>query len=590
MLATQNRVPDVLWLAKHGLHPVRLHFPIIKDTGVECSCGSPDCPANSRGKHPVGYAWGKSASRDEQWIRESWGGRPWNVGIMLGLGYGIPEELAIIDIEDDSEDGRELAQVLLDGVKFPAYSSGKSIHRLFRWNAGLPSIANMTVNGLELRFGGKDVESQSVAPPSLHHTGRQYQWLPGQSLDDIPIPDIPSHVMEWILEKFAERSNEKTKGSGDDAKKFRSPIGKIAPGGRHHALLRYANNCWRMAYNIYGFNLLDEQETVDQVWMWLAGANLLVCDPPKTERELQTIFDSSRTFMLGEIRKEMLEAEKLSSPQQITEQEAEDEVSDDRSFGQYLARYGLRWVRDPSLDLTQDSSQRIDSWECCWKIQYVTKGDEDLILLKICEHEIIMPIPEFSKPDSFARRVKMETSGAVTLGRSFAFWSWKQIWEGKKNKSDGSNGITRGLREYLECNAEVVEKKQLSLVEQVEEIILSLSGSYTSVRHAFDSWSARTTGPSGVFVGRLKCGVRGGDLITIRAPEDPMTGWYSTPDDGIQLMVKFDEVVKRYRSMYGNTLPNRKIAETMDTMGFKEQRHSRGPLEGRWRVRKAAEE
>jgi hypothetical protein len=55
-------------------------------------------------------------------------------------------------------------------------------------------------------------------------------------------------------------------------------------------------------------------------------------------------------------------------------------------------------------------------------------------------------------------------------------------------------------------------------------------------------------------------------------------------------MVKFDEVVKRYRSMYGKTLPNRKIAETMDTMGFREQRHSRGPLEGRWRVRDSKEE
>ena len=174
---------DVLQLVDFGLYPVRLHYPVFEQDRVLCSCGDPACSEKkSQGKHPVGNSWGKTATQDAEIISSLWGSRPWNVGIVVGLCHGIPADEAIIDIENDTEEGRMLADVLLEGVEYPCYTSGKSIHRLFRWDPALPPLATMTVKGLEFRFGGKGLQSQSVAPPSIHPSGKTYQWIEGNHL------------------------------------------------------------------------------------------------------------------------------------------------------------------------------------------------------------------------------------------------------------------------------------------------------------------------------------------------------------------------------------------------------------------------
>ena len=197
-------VSEALDLAQHGLFPVRLHYPIFKSDRVACSCGKPGC--TSQGKHPLGVEWGKSATDDPEIIEQNFGSATWNVGIVLGLCHGIPADRAVIDVEDDSLEGRALADTLLADYPTPTYSSGKSLHRLYRWSEHLPLVANMTINGLEFRFGGKGLETQSVAPPSQHMNGSTYQWLPGKSLNDIPIIELPQHVIEYLQEESARRA------------------------------------------------------------------------------------------------------------------------------------------------------------------------------------------------------------------------------------------------------------------------------------------------------------------------------------------------------------------------------------------------
>jgi hypothetical protein len=572
-------VDSVIALARHGLYPVRLHYPIFHGDRVTCSCGSHKCNGgNSIGKHPVGDAWGKAATDDTEVLQSQWENEKWNVGLILGICHGIPADKAIIDIEDDTPEGRELAAVLLDGVDCPMYTSGKSIHRLFRWSDNLPPKANMTIDGLEFRFGGQGRETQSMAPPSVHFSGRNYEWLPGKSLDDVPLIKLPEHVVEWLREKWTEQAAGKAKGtSSTDARKFRSPMGKIGVGGRHHSLLIQANNLWRQAFKAEGINGIEEQSVIDLVWMQLMGANLLVCDPPKTEAEVQVIFESSQSFMRKEFEAELEEKLAMSQPR-------EAESPDDKSFGAWLHRHGIRMRLDNCG--TEQNPNRIDEWVCDWKMKIITKGDEPTVSVEVpaIEQTVVMTHVEFDRASLFARKMQQETNGKFILDRTFPMWDWEAIWHGKPNDKKKQNGITRGIREFLVNQGEVQEKSD-SLSEQIEDLIVSLAGPRSILIREYEAWVAAS---SHKFTSRLKFAPGTESLSTLRLPEDPLTGYYPT-NEGVLLLVKLDEITRRFRGAYGGIVSSRQITDALNELGFEKKRLG-GHVEGRWFVRPEKED
>ncbi len=571
-------VNSVLALANHGFFPVRLHYPIFGADKVTCSCGNPKCDGRSRGKHPVNREWGRSTTQDSEVIEDQWSTANWNVGIVLGICHGIPADKAIIDIEDDTPEGRELAETLLDGVKCPTYTSGKSLHRLFRWSDDLPPVANMTIDGLEFRFGGKGKETQSMAPPSIHFSGTEYKWIDGLSPEEAPLERLPQHVIDWLQKKYAERETSGPKGiSSTDASKFRSPQGKIGVGGRHHSLLIQANHLWRRAFRLYGINGIEEQKVIDEVWMDLCGNNLLVCDPPKSDAELHVIFTSSQRFMAAEFEKELAESEEITNPK-VEEKPDDPDGKNDRTFGGWLARHGIRMRVD---DCGQEvNPSRIDEWVSDWTVEYVTRADEDLVSLKLPKREdkIVMKTIEFEKPNLFARKVQQETNGEMRLDVTFPLWDWASIWIGRPNDKKKTNGITRGLREYLVNSAKVVEQKESGLAEQVEDLVLSMAGPKSALISAYESYNALGLHK---FTGRLKFAAGSENLSSIRLPEDSLTGFYPF-EDGIHLFVKIDEVNKKYRGAYGGVVTNRQIVTALESIGFVKKRLCSGGLEGRW--------
>lgn len=572
MPVTAKSVQD---LARYGLYAVKLYYPIFREgEPVSCSCGSPTCSAP--GKHPVGQNWGKSATTDSEVIEDQWSRANWNVGIVLGVGHGIPADQAIIDIEDDTEDGRDLAEILFGDMKMPTYSSGKSLHRLFRWSPKLPDIQKLTVDGLEFRFGGGGKQTQSVSPPSMHYTGRQYEWVAGLGLDDIEIPEVPEHVMEWIHAKHVEHVSRKGSRTGvgaADSSKFKSASGLIGPGARHDSLLTYANYLWRLAFRLWGINGMEEQEAIDQVWMWLRGANDSVCDPPQDEADLQVLFESSMTFMRGEILREIEQKEKLETPP-----EPETIAADDDSLGAWLGRTGIRLRRDPSMDTEAESDARIDEWMCNWKMTNITKGDEELIELHIGESVIQMHPKEFASADTVARKVQADTEGRLILHRTWPLWSWKKIWSGGRNDTKGAKGITRGLMEYLINSSRIVHRDENSLEDQVQNIIDALAGSKTVL---VDAWRRYSNGGQHVFEGRLKVTLGAAASLTdMKLPEDPHSGYY-LEDGNMSLKLKFDEVNRRYRQSFGGNVNTTRISDCLKTLGFTYKRSR----DGRWYAR-----
>ena len=413
----------------------------------------------------------------------------------------------------------------------------------------------------------------------MHRTGIRYAWIDGRSLNDIEIPELPDHVVEYLNEEYTRQESGRSTNSSSGTAKFRKPSGKIGPGSRHHSLLKYANSLWRMAFEFKGINGLEEQEVIDQTWMFLAGQNALVCDPPKSEAELEVIFRSSQQFMRSEIEKEL--EEKLQK--KLTEQAEQPCNLDVDSFGAYLQKNGIFVRHDPMIPLLDKSPDRIDEWRCNWKISYLVKGDEETMEIFVdgIDKPIQMTVAEFESHTYASRRIQQETKGRIVLNKTFTYWDWKSIWDGRKNDSKGKEGITRGLKEFLRNSSAVRSRDENSLTEQVEDIIGKLSGPKNSLIEAMDAW--KNSGHK--FTGRLKFAPGTTELTTISLPDDPSTGFYAF-DDEVLLLVKFSELTGAYRRSFGGGVSTRHLTEAMGEIGYERKKIFKNKIEGRWYVLK----
>lgn len=116
-----------------------------------------------------------------------------NIGIITGAISGI----AVVDF-DTSEAVNLAKQRAFPST--PLVKTGKGYHAYCKYQEGIRNFQKRDdLPGIDLRAEGGFV----VAPPSIHESGNQYQWVTGRSLDDLPLADIPA----WIL---AEKLEDKT--------------------------------------------------------------------------------------------------------------------------------------------------------------------------------------------------------------------------------------------------------------------------------------------------------------------------------------------------------------------------------------------
>lgn len=110
----------------------------------------------------------------------------------------------------------------------------------------------------------------AVAPPSIHPTGKQYRWMNGRGLDDLPIAELPEDVCQAIL-SYQQESGSSEKGQGP--RTFLKDLYQgVSEGGRNDSLARlvgsWANDglsyedCLKTALAVNTFNNppLDDKE------------------------------------------------------------------------------------------------------------------------------------------------------------------------------------------------------------------------------------------------------------------------------------------------------------------------------------------
>lgn len=175
-------------------------------------CGAP-------GKRPVADG-GRWKERQESRATETQVRRWWyeHANANVGLALGPVSRLIRLDIEGDAAE-RRLAEI--SGGDLPPtleFTSGNGRGLLYALPDGVE--ARTGVEGFtdgELRIQG--LGAQTVLPPSRHHSGRYYAWLPYRSPRDLP----PAPAPGWVLERLQH---------GGKVNPFTPSDGEVIPAGR----------------------------------------------------------------------------------------------------------------------------------------------------------------------------------------------------------------------------------------------------------------------------------------------------------------------------------------------------------------------
>jgi hypothetical protein len=151
-------------------------------------------PLRPRDKKPALASWKEYQTRrpTEEEVRSWW--QRWpdaNIGIATGAVSGI----IVLDV--DGEDGRRSLEEIAGGniPRTPHTNTGKGRHYLFRHPGGEWRNFAGKLPGLDFRGDGGYI----VAPPSVHPSGRRYEWELGP--DEAELADPPAWLMELLTKK-----------------------------------------------------------------------------------------------------------------------------------------------------------------------------------------------------------------------------------------------------------------------------------------------------------------------------------------------------------------------------------------------------
>ncbi len=242
-------------------------FPVRRPR-PDGSCGCDDATCTVAGKHPHITEWQRKATSHEATIREWWS--RWS-----DANIGCHAEGMIVLDKDPRHGGDEsLADLIAAHGPLPdtptiLTGGGGNLYLFDAGGATVKNNAGDLAPGLDIRTAG----GLFLLPPSLHRSGRHYEWELSSHPDDVPIAPIPG----WLLDRI-KASQAKTRPATGGASE------RVPEGQRNTVLFRAA--CAMRRHGVHAAAILAA----------LLEDNAARCDPPLPDDEVRRIAASAAQY------------------------------------------------------------------------------------------------------------------------------------------------------------------------------------------------------------------------------------------------------------------------------------------------------
>ena len=194
---------------------------------------------------------------------ESWLSNPQCVGVAVVTGK--ISDITVVDI-----DPRHEGNVNLFGdEKYPhSKTGGDGRHYFFKYDPNIPNGITI-MPGVEIKNDGGLI----ILPPSLHKSGKQYEWL---------VSGLPNNFKETIPDFIKQNINEKKMQSISYPINPHSIVIEVSEGNRNNEATR-----------LFGKLFKDDVQNENIIWQIGLAWNTML-RPPLPESELRSVFESIR--------------------------------------------------------------------------------------------------------------------------------------------------------------------------------------------------------------------------------------------------------------------------------------------------------
>lgn len=252
-------------------------FPIFwMMANQKCGCyQSHDKDQGSMGKHPITKQGFHEATDDIEKITRWWTQYPnANIGVATGSISGF----IVLDVDPRHDGDKSLLAYPELPITVQSNTGGGGQHYYFKYNKNIKNGNNIFGNGLDCKSDGGYI----IAPPSLHRSGKHYEWITDQSPFEYEMAEAP----EWMLRAISAKKDK-------DIEEKKDEIYIYGEGERDTALTSLAGKM--------RFVGASEEEMFNAIWSF----NNTRCVPPLGIEQVKKIAKSISKHKKGKKEKKL---------------------------------------------------------------------------------------------------------------------------------------------------------------------------------------------------------------------------------------------------------------------------------------------